>query len=82
MRLSGNNNIHVIDFSDVTNMKLLHHTSLDDVDITDVEYCCGFVFVSTDNKEDIEKGMVKVYRGYNVMTDQMELLHSITGIED
>ena len=38
--------------------------------------------MSMDNKADIENGMVKVYRGYNSTTDQLELLHSITGMED
>ena len=75
----GSKNIHVVDLSDVTNLTLLHHTSVDGFDITDVEYCGGFVFVSMDNKADKENGMVKVYKGYNATTDQMELLHSITG---
>ena len=80
--ITGNNNVHVVDLSDVTNLTLLHHTSFDGFDITDVEYCGGYVFMSMDNKADIENGMVKVYRGYNSTTDQMELLHSITGMED
>ena len=78
----GNNNIHVIDLSDVTNMTLLHHTSIDGVDVTDVEYCGGYVFVSMDNKADKENGMVKVYRGYNESTHQMELIHTITGTNE
>ena len=80
--IPGNSNIHVIDFSDVTNLTLLHHTSFDGFAITDVEYCGGYVFASMDNKEDTENGMVKVFRGYNATTDQIELLHNITGMED
>ena len=80
--IPGNNNIHVVDLSDVTNLTLLHHMSFDGVAITDVEYCGGYVFASMDNKADIENGMVKVFRGYNATTDQIELLHNITGMEN
>ena len=81
--IPGNNNIHVIDLSDVTNMTILHHTSIaGNVAITDVEFCDGYVFVAIDNKADLENGMVKVYRAYNMVTDQLELLHTITGMGD
>ena len=63
-------------------MTILDHTSIaGDVTITDVEFCDGYVFVAIDNKADPENGMVKVYRAYNKVTGQQELLHTITGME-
>ena len=77
---SGGKNIHVIDISDATNMIVMYHTSVEGVDITDVEVCGEFVFVAMNNLVNKEKGTVKIYRGYNEVTGELELIHTITGM--
>ena len=65
--------------SDVRNLTLLHHTSVDGFAVTDIEYCGGFIFVAMDNRMNKEEGMIQVYRAYNEVTGKLQLLHNITG---
>ena len=68
--------------SDVTNLTLLHHTSVDGFVVTDIEYCGGFIFVALDNMVNKEEGMIQVYRAFNEVTGELQLLHNITGGSD
>ena len=71
--------MHVIDMSDVTNMTVIYHTSLQGVEFTDVEFCGDYLFIAMSNLVDRENGMVKVYKKYNEIRGDLELIHTITG---
>ncbi|XP_076112999.1 uncharacterized protein LOC143080825 [Mytilus galloprovincialis] len=61
----GGHILHVIDVENVTSPEIIHHMEFDDVDVTDVEYCGGYVFVSMDNDAFKEKGRVVVFSNYS-----------------
>ena len=47
---------------------------------TDVEVCGGYVLVTVDDWDERENGRLDIYRRYDKVTDEMELIHSIIGI--
>ncbi|KAH3707600.1 hypothetical protein DPMN_067010 [Dreissena polymorpha] len=73
----GHTNIHVIDFADVNNTRVLFKSSYASVDVTDVELCGNHVFVSFDNQTRREDGYINVYRLYNRQTGSLDLVHTI-----
>ena len=76
---TGHTNIHVIDLTDVNQMRVLYNVSYENVDVTDVEICGSFLFVSMDNETKRENGFVNVYEAYNRDNNTLELLHQIIG---
>lgn len=76
--LLGGNILHVIDVKNVTSPKILHHMEIDHVDLTDIEYCGGYIFVSMDNILFKEEGRVVVYRIFST-SELMVEKYNITG---
>lgn len=76
--LSGGHILHVIDVENVTSPEIIHHMEFDDVDVTDVEYCGGYVFVSMDNDAFKDKGRVVVFSNYST-SELMVEKYNITG---
>ncbi|XP_069134905.1 mesenchyme-specific cell surface glycoprotein-like [Argopecten irradians] len=53
-------------------------TRINDVELTDVEFCGEHLLVPMDNLKDKENGMVKVYRRYDTGKQTLDLVHTIT----
>ncbi|XP_041375490.1 mesenchyme-specific cell surface glycoprotein-like isoform X2 [Gigantopelta aegis] len=70
--------VNVIDISKPENMRILHHFTLDNVELTDVETCGRHVFVSYESLSVKESGNVLVYENYNKKESTMHLIHNIT----
>lgn len=60
-------------------MTVLYRKSYDNVDVTDVEVCGQYVFVSVSNQTDLSQGFVDVYITYNRTTKTLELYGSVIG---
>ncbi|XP_041376857.1 mesenchyme-specific cell surface glycoprotein-like [Gigantopelta aegis] len=74
----GRSMVNVIDISKPDNMTILHHFTLDNADLTDVETCGRHVFVSYRSLSVKESGNVLVYEKYNKTEHKMILIHDIT----
>ncbi|XP_063441782.1 mesenchyme-specific cell surface glycoprotein-like isoform X2 [Mytilus trossulus] len=75
----GGNILHVIDVKNVTSPKILHHMEIDHVDLTDIEYCGGYIFVSMDNILFKEEGRVVVYRNFSTSELMVEKYNITVG---
>ncbi|XP_071172556.1 uncharacterized protein [Mytilus edulis] len=75
----GGNILHVIDVKNVTSPKILHHMEIDHVDLTDIEYCGGYIFVSMHNILFKEEGRVVVYRIFSTSELMVEKYNITVG---
>ncbi|XP_052061734.1 mesenchyme-specific cell surface glycoprotein-like [Mytilus californianus] len=75
----GGNILHVIDVENVTSPKILHHIAIDDVDLTDIEYCGGHVFVSMDNDAFKAQGRVVVFSNFSTSELMVEKYNITVG---
>ena len=62
-------------------MAVIHHTSIHNVEMTDVEFCGDYIFVSMEDLVNLEEGIVKVYKRYDEVNQTLQLVADITGIK-
>ncbi|XP_033747043.1 mesenchyme-specific cell surface glycoprotein-like [Pecten maximus] len=74
----GGNLLHAYDITDPSNPVMIFKTMINDVELTDVEFCGEHLLVAMDNLVDKENGMVKIYRRYNTVKKSLDLVHTIT----
>lgn len=70
--------MHAIDIKIPTAPKIVYHKEMDHVDLTDIEFCGGYVFVAMDNLLMKEKGRVVVFRSFS-SSQPMAVKYNITG---
>ncbi|XP_052059664.1 uncharacterized protein LOC127700287 [Mytilus californianus] len=75
----GGNILHVIDVKNVTSPKIVYHMEVDNVDLTDIEYCGGYIFVSMDNLLFKEEGRVVIYRNFSTSELMIEKYNITVG---
>ena len=76
--ISGGSIIHAIDIQDATNPTIVYYREVDHVDITDVEFCGGYLFVSMHNLRLHERGRVVVFHSLS-SSQPMAIKYNITG---
>jgi hypothetical protein len=70
--------MHAIDIKIPTAPKIVYHNEMDHVDLTDIEFCGGYVFVAMDNLFMKEKGRVVVFHSFS-SSQPMAVRYNITG---
>lgn len=73
----GGSIIHAIDIQDATNPTIVYYREVDHVDITDVEFCGGYLFVSMHNVRLPEQGRVVVFHSLS-SSQPMTIKYNIT----
>ncbi|KAL3860619.1 hypothetical protein ACJMK2_010717 [Sinanodonta woodiana] len=73
----GSKNIIIVDTSDPRNLTNTRYLPLTGVDITDVAYCGGYIFIAVKDKSDPGKGRVVVYQAYNKGSSSITEVHKI-----
>lgn len=66
--------------SDVTYMAVIYHTAKGNVQMTDVKFCGGYIFVSMKDLINLDEGIVQVYKRYDKVNETLQLVADITGI--
>ena len=72
--------MNVVDISKPENMTIIHHFTLDNVELADVETCGRHVFVGCQDIPKTGSGSVLVYEKYNATDKTMDLVHNVTGV--
>ena len=70
--------MHAIDIKIPTAPKIIYHNEMDHVDLTDIEFCGGYIFVAMDNLLMKEKGRVVVFHSFS-SSQPMAVKYNITG---
>lgn len=70
--------MHAIDIKIPTAPIIVYHNEMDHVDLTDIEFCGGYVFVAMDNLFMKEKGRVVVFHSFS-SSQPMAVRYNITG---
>ena len=63
--------------SDVTKLRIVYHETMFRVFKTDVEFCGGYLFVTTDDYDNRHNGRLNVYERYDEVRGNLRLIHSI-----
>ncbi|KAK6195226.1 hypothetical protein SNE40_000697 [Patella caerulea] len=79
--LVGYSVLYVIDVSDPKNMVILHHQLYNKTQLTEIEFCDGFVFFSADDETSADtrlQGKVYVLKKYQANdADSLKVLHTV-----
>jgi len=70
--------MHAIDIKIPTAPKIVYHNEMDHVDLTDIEFCGGYIFVVMGNLLMKEKGRVVVFHSFS-SSQPMVVKYNITG---
>ncbi|XP_059168848.1 uncharacterized protein LOC131950653 isoform X2 [Physella acuta] len=73
----GTNILHVVNGSNPKSLVQVHEMVVPDSDMTDVEVCGGYVFVTVDNTADRGQGQLRVYRRYSRSRRALKLVSTV-----
>ena len=68
--------------SDVTNMTVIYHAAKENVQMTDVKFCGGYIFVSMEDLVNLDQGILQVYKRFDEVHETVQLVADISGMND